>query len=68
MAAEAVAAATSENLSSTLQDIRRGAPTEIDALCGAVIRQGKKVAVPTPVKEILALLIQGKVDLSRKEG
>ena len=65
--AEAVAAATRENLSSMLQDIRRGAPTEIDALCGAVVRQGKKLAVPTPVNEILALLIQGKVDLSRKE-
>jgi 2-dehydropantoate 2-reductase len=66
-AAEAVAEATRENLSSTLQDIRRGAPTEIDALCGAVVRQGKELAVPTPVNEILALLIQGKVDLARKE-
>ncbi|RLD02207.1 MAG: 2-dehydropantoate 2-reductase [Chloroflexi bacterium] len=66
-AAETVAAATRENLSSMLQDIRRGAPTEIDALCGAVVRQGKKLGVPTPVNEILALLIQGKVDLSRKE-
>jgi 2-dehydropantoate 2-reductase len=67
-AAEAVAAATSANLSSMLQDLKRGAPTEINALCGEVVRQGKILGVPTPVNEILAMLIQGKVDLSRKEG
>ena len=67
LAAEAVAEATGENSSSMLQDIQRGAPTEIDALCGAVVRQGKKIAFPTPVNEMLAKMIQGKVDLGRKE-
>jgi 2-dehydropantoate 2-reductase len=66
-AAEAVAEATGDNLSSMLQDIRRGAPTEIDALCGAVVREGIKVHVATPVNEILHMLIQGKVDLGREE-
>jgi 2-dehydropantoate 2-reductase len=66
-AAQAVAAATGENLSSMLQDIKRGAPTEINALCGEVVRYGKELAVATPVNEILAKLIQGKVELLRKE-
>lgn len=65
-AAEAVAQATGENLSSMLQDIQRGAPTEVDALCGAVVRMGKEVQVSTPVNEILQMLIQGKVDLGRE--
>ena len=65
-AAEAVASATAENLSSMLQDIRRGAPTEIDALCGAVTREGKKQAVRTPINELLTCLVRAKVDLSRK--
>ncbi len=66
-AAESVAFATRENLSSMLQDIKRGAPTEIDALCGAVVRQGAELAVATPVNEILGMMIQGKVDLRRME-
>ena len=66
--AEAVAAATGTNLSSMLQDIRRGAPTEIDALCGEVVRQGRQLTIPTPVNEMLMMLIQGKVDLQRIEG
>lgn len=36
---EDVARRTGENLSSMLQDVRRGAPTEIDAICGAIYRQ-----------------------------
>ncbi len=64
-AAESVAAATGENLSSMLQDIRRGAPTEIDALCGAVVRSGRSVDIPTPVNKLLMLLIQARGDLTR---
>jgi len=66
-AAEAVATATAENLSSMLQDINRGAPTEIEAMCGEVVRLGTDLGVPTPVNELLSLLIKSKVDLSRKE-
>lgn len=57
-AAEDVAAATAENVSSMLQDIRRGAPTEIDALCGAVVRAGRSVNIQTPVNETMLLLVQ----------
>lgn len=64
-AAKAVAAATAENISSMLQDIRRGATTEIDALCGAVVRVGRSVNVKTPVNEIMLLLIQARERLKR---
>ena len=41
-AAEDVAAKTAENHSSMLQDVLRGAPTEIDAICGAVVKVAQK--------------------------
>ena len=31
-----------------LQDIQRGAPTEIDAICGAIVEIAQKHEVPTP--------------------
>ena len=63
--AEQVAAATAENISSMLQDIRRSAPTEIDALCGSVVRAGRMVDLPTPVNEILMFMIRAKEDITR---
>jgi 2-dehydropantoate 2-reductase len=47
-AAEEVARKTANNHSSMLQDVLRGAPTEIDAICGAVVRIGQKRAIETP--------------------
>ncbi|GJQ35255.1 MAG: 2-dehydropantoate 2-reductase [Anaerolineales bacterium] len=47
-AAEEVARKTAKNLSSMFQDVRRGAPTEIDAICGAVTRRGEKHGIDTP--------------------
>jgi 2-dehydropantoate 2-reductase len=34
---------------SMLQDIEAGRPTEIDALCGIVVRYGEETGVPTPL-------------------
>jgi 2-dehydropantoate 2-reductase len=51
--AREVAARTAGNRSSMLQDLDRGARTEIDALCGAVVREGRRLGVPTPVNERL---------------
>jgi 2-dehydropantoate 2-reductase len=48
-AAEKVAQDTAGNHSSMYQDIRRGARTEIDAICGAVTAGGVKYGIPTPV-------------------
>ncbi|NOH00892.1 MAG: 2-dehydropantoate 2-reductase [Chloroflexi bacterium] len=47
-AVEEVARKTAKNLSSMFQDVRRGAPTEIDAISGAVTRRGEKHGIPTP--------------------
>ena len=56
-AAEDVAQRTAINLSSMLQDVRRGAPTEIDAICGAVVRAGREADVPTPVNKVMWQLV-----------
>jgi 2-dehydropantoate 2-reductase len=48
-AAEDVLRKTAANQSSMLQDVKRGAPTEIDSICGAVVREGQQSGVPTPV-------------------
>lgn len=52
-----VAARTSANRSSMLQDILRGAPTECDAINGAVVREGARLGVSTPVNEVLWQLV-----------
>lgn len=47
-AAEAVCRATAENESSMLQDVRRGRRTETDSICGTIIREAARLAVPVP--------------------
>jgi 2-dehydropantoate 2-reductase len=47
------------NKPSMLQHIEAGKRTEIDALNGAVVREGKALGVPTPFNEALVLLIKG---------
>lgn len=46
--AEGVASKTAANQSSMLQDVLRKAPTEIDAICGAVVRVGEKHGIESP--------------------
>lgn len=48
-----VAVTTARNRSSMLQDLDRGAATEVDFINGAVSREGRRVAVPTPVNDHL---------------
>jgi 2-dehydropantoate 2-reductase len=45
------------NPGSTLQSIRRGRPTEIDHLSGAVVAAGRRTGVPTPVNERIVALV-----------
>jgi 2-dehydropantoate 2-reductase len=49
---------TAGHYSSTLQDLRAGRKTEIDALNGAVVRLGRELDVPTPVSETLHAMIK----------
>ena len=58
IAAETITRKTAYNYSSMLQDVRRGARTEIDSVCGAIVREGEKMNVPTPVNRILLQLVQ----------
>ena len=48
-AAEDVAYKTAANQSSMLQDVLRGAPTEIDAICGAVVKTAEKHGIAAPM-------------------
>lgn len=47
------------NRSSMLQDMAAGRPTEIDAINGAVVREGARLRVPTPVNEAMTILVKG---------
>ena len=48
------------NRPSMLQHMDAGLPTEIDALNGAVVREGRALGVSTPFNEALALLIKAR--------
>lgn len=66
---EDVARGTAANRSSMFQDVLRGAPTEIDAICGAVARAGQRHNIPTPLNHIcwqlVEALTQGRPALTR---
>jgi 2-dehydropantoate 2-reductase len=53
-----VAQATAANYSSTLQDVLRGTPNELDMINGAVVREGRRLGIPTPVNETLLSLVR----------
>ncbi|HWQ62748.1 MAG TPA: ketopantoate reductase C-terminal domain-containing protein, partial [Negativicutes bacterium] len=63
----AVAVATAQNRSSMLQDLSGGRRTEIDAINGALVREGERVGVATPVNRLLTLLIKA-LEKSRQEN
>lgn len=46
-----VCKSTAKNISSMLQDRRNKRPTEIDAINGAVVREGKRLGIATPFNE-----------------
>ena len=61
-AVEGVAEKTASNISSMLQDLRRGAPTEIGAICGAITQIGEKLAMPTPANRFCWQLVKSKAN------
>ena len=61
-AAEEVARKTAANHSSMLQDVLRGAPTEIDAICGAVVKIGQKHGIHTPINWACWKLVKAMVE------
>jgi 2-dehydropantoate 2-reductase len=61
-----IATATGANHSSMLQDVLRGAPTEIATINGAICREGRRLRVATPVNDMLTALVEG-LDATRGE-
>jgi 2-dehydropantoate 2-reductase len=54
-----VARMTKDNKSSMLQDVEGGKRTEIDSICGAIVRLGLEKNVPTPVNSSLMAVVKG---------
>lgn len=53
-----VAQATAGNRSSMLQDVLRGFPTEIGVINQAIVREGERLGIPTPVNRFLLTTIR----------
>jgi 2-dehydropantoate 2-reductase len=53
-----VAKGTGRNYSSMLQDLRRGRKTEIDVISGAIVKEGERLGIPTPINKALMLLVK----------
>lgn len=53
-----VCSKTAQNLSSMLQDVNNGRPTEIDSINGAIAAAGRKLDIPTPVNDALVKQIK----------
>jgi 2-dehydropantoate 2-reductase len=60
-AAEDVARKTASNYSSMFQDVLRGAPTEIDAISGAVMKRGQKHGIKTPYNKACWTMVRAAV-------
>ncbi len=43
---------------SMLQDLEKGRRTEIDAINGSIVREGRRLGIPTPVNEVMVALVK----------
>lgn len=57
-----VARSTAANRASMLQDLERGAPTEIEAISGALRREARRFGIPTPVNDALYQELRARLD------
>lgn len=65
LAVEDVARKTAANQSSMLQDVLRGAPTEIDAICGAIVRIAEKHQIDVPVNRTCWQLVNALSNINK---
>ena len=49
-----------------LQDMERSRPTEIDAINGAIVREGARLGVPTPYNQALVSLVKARQEVSAR--
>ena len=57
-ATEEVAQRTAENISSMLQDVLRGATTEVDAINGAIVRMGEQKGIPVSANRAICSVVK----------
>ncbi|MDD4895711.1 MAG: ketopantoate reductase C-terminal domain-containing protein, partial [Atribacterota bacterium] len=58
---------TRDNLNSMLQDVRKKRKTEIDFINGAIVREGEKLNIPTPVNRVMTDLIKALEESYEKQ-
>ncbi|MBI5442161.1 MAG: 2-dehydropantoate 2-reductase [Deltaproteobacteria bacterium] len=56
---------TRDNKVSMLQDVEAGRPTEIGTLNEVIVREGRRLGVPTPYNEAVSLLVRGVEERNR---
>ena len=56
---DAVLSATAANRCSMLQDVMAGRATEIESICGEVVRRGEELGIPTPLNQQLLVMVKG---------
>ncbi len=66
-AAEEVAEQTGENISSMLRDVQRGAPSEVAAINGTVVRLGEERGLDVAVNRLVCQLVENQTRLSSVE-
>jgi len=54
-----IVTSTANNRCSMLQDIMANKPTEIETLCGEIVKRGESFGIPTPLNSMLLTLIEG---------
>ncbi len=59
---ETVARNTANNYSSMLQDVRRGGPTEVEAINGAVVKTARAAGLETPYNEAMVHLVKSLLE------
>lgn len=58
--ARTIARLTAGNRSSMLQDVSAGRQTEIDVINGAIVQEGEKLGIQTPVNMVLTNLVRAR--------
>jgi 2-dehydropantoate 2-reductase len=67
-AAYDLAEKNANSFSSMVQDMFKGKKTEIDFISGAVVREGQKIGIPTPVNQTMCYLVKALEETRAKES